>query len=273
MDKKHIAIIGAGWLGTALAKHLLALGNAVTASRTGIDGVQALRNLEIPAVAATLDDPPIGDWAELLQGKEIAICLLPPNRGNAGGCSYPDQIQRLLALLKHYQIRHFIMISSTGVYQKANTMLTETSPVAPQSVLHQAEQHVLAESALSSTIIRFAGLIDSSRSPVRSLSKKAENGHIFDAGDTPINLIHRQDCIDIITQIIAQDCWSEILNACADCHPSRQTFYQQSADALGITVPTFRTENSRPKRVVSNDKLKSLLDYEFSKNTVTDLVT
>ncbi len=273
MDKKNIAIIGAGWLGAPLAKHLLNHGYQVTASRSSATGAQALRESAIPAVAAKLDEPPTGDWPELLKGKDVAICLLPPNRGNVAGSSYPEQIQRLLALLKQYQIRQFILISSTGVYQKANTPLTEMSPLNPQSVLHQAEQRVLAELGLSSTIIRFAGLIDSSRSPVRSLSKKAENGHVFDAGDTPINLIHRQDCIEIITQIIEQNCWGEILNACADCHPSRRTFYQQSADALGITVPSFRTENSRPKRVVSNDKLKDLLNYEFSKNTVTDLIT
>lgn len=273
MDKKNIAIIGAGWLGTALAKHLLRQGHSVTASRTSDDGVQVLRNLDIPAVAATLDEPPSGNWPELLKGKDIAICLLPPNRGNVGNSDYPEQIQRLRVMLKHYQIRQLIFISSTGVYQKANTPLTETSPVDPQSVLHQAEQRVLEEPALSSTIIRFAGLIDSSRNPVRSLSKKAENGHIFDADNTPINLIHRQDCITIITQIIEQNCWGVILNACADCHPSRQEFYQQSACTLGITVPSFRTEHSMKQRIVDNSKLKQRLNYTFSKNTITDLIT
>ncbi|EDM66505.1 dTDP-glucose 4,6-dehydratase [Moritella sp. PE36] len=268
-----IAIIGAGWLGKPLARQLLSQDYPLTVSCSHTEKAASLVAQGIPAVSATLSDEPQGDWASLLSNKDIAICLLPASRGNHASAPLAVQIALLLALLKKYQVDKFIFISSTSIYHKTDQALTETSPLNSSSTVYAAEQLIQQQQDIDCTIIRFAGLISADRNPTRSLSKKSSDGHIFDAGESPINLIHQQDAVGVIEQVIKQQCWGEIFNACCDHHASRQDFYQQAAKQLGITMPSFTAKNSKPHCIIANEKLKQRLNYQFSHQSATDLVT
>ena len=267
-----IAIIGAGWLGQPLARQLLSQDYPLTVSCSHSEKAASLVSQGIPAVSATLSDEPQGDWASLLTNKEIAICLLPASRGNHASAPLAVQIQQLLTLLKKYQVGKLIFISSTSIYHKTDQALTETSPLNSKSTVYAAEQFIQQQQDVEYTIIRFAGLISEDRNPTRSLSKKSSNGHIFDAGESPVNLIHQRDAVGVIEQVIKQQCWGEIFNACSDQHASRQAFYQQAAKQLGITIPSFTTENSKPRCIIANAKLKQRLNYQFTHQSATDLV-
>ena len=268
-----IAIIGAGWLGKPLARQLLSQDYPLTVSCSHTEKAVSLVVQGIPAVSATLSDEPQGDWASLLSNKDIAICLLPASRGNHASAPLSVQIEQLLALLKEYQVGKLIFISSTSIYHKTDQTLTETSPLNSSSTVYAAEQLIQQQQEIDCTIIRFAGLISADRNPTRSLSRKSNNGHIFDAGESPVNLIHQHDAVGVIEQVIKQQCWGEIFNACCDHHASRQDFYQQAAKQLGITMPSFTAENSKPHCIIANEKLKQRLNYQFSHPSATDLVT
>ena len=268
-----IAIIGAGWLGKPLARQLLSQDYPLTVSCSHTEKAVSLVVQGIPAVSATLSDEPQGDWASLLSNKDIAICLLPASRGNHSSAPLSVQIEQLLALLKEYQVGKLIFISSTSIYHKTDQTLTETSPLNSSSTVYAAEQLIQQQQEIDCTIIRFAGLISADRNPTRSLSRKSNNGHIFDAGESPVNLIHQHDAVGVIEQVIKQQCWGEIFNACCDHHSSRQDFYQQAAKQLGITMPSFTAENSKPHCIIANEKLKQRLNYQFSHPSATDLVT
>ena len=268
-----IAIIGAGWLGKPLARQLLSQDYPLTVSCSHTEKAVSLVVQGIPAVSATLSDEPQGDWASLLSNKDIAICLLPASRGNHSSAPLSVQIEQLLALLKEYQVGKLIFISSTSIYHKTDQTLTETSPLNSISTVYAAEQLIQQQQEIDCTIIRFAGLISADRNPTRSLSRKSNNGHIFDAGESPVNLIHQHDAVGVIEQVIKQQCWGEIFNACCDHHSSRQDFYQQAAKQLGITMPSFTAENSKPHCIIANEKLKQRLNYQFSHPSATDLVT
>jgi len=267
-----IAIIGAGWLGKPLARQLLSQDYPLIVSCSHTEKAASLVSQGIPAVSATLSNEPQGDWKSLLSNKDIAICLLPASRGNHASSPLVVQIKQLLALLKEYQVGKLIFISSTSIYQKTDQALTETSPLNPNSTVYAAEQLIQQQQNIDYTIIRFAGLISEDRNPTKSLSKKSADGHIFDAGESPVNLIHQHDAVGIIHQVIKQECWGEVFNACCDHHPSRQTFYQQAAKQLGITIPSFTTKNSKPHCIIANEKLKQRLNYQFTHQSATDLV-
>ncbi|MDX2322139.1 MAG: NAD(P)H-binding protein [Moritella sp.] len=267
-----IAIIGAGWLGKPLALALRSQDYPLTVSCSHAEKTASLIDLGIPAVSATLTSEPQGDWQGLLANKDIAICLLPASRGNHADTPLAEQIKQLLIMLKHHDVGKFIFVSSTSIYQKTDNSLTETSPLNPTSTVYAAEQLIQQQQDIAYTIIRFAGLISEDRNPTRSLSKKSASGHIFDAGASPVNLIHQNDALGVIQQVIKQQCWGEIFNACSDQHSSRQAFYQQSAKQLGITVPNFTDDNSKPNCIIANDKLKQLLSYQFKYQSATDLV-
>lgn len=267
-----IAIIGAGWLGKPLALELLSQDYPLTASCSHTEKAANLVSQGIPAVSATLADEPQGDWKSLLVNKDIAICLLPASRGNHASAPLAVQIEQLLALLKNYKVGKLIFISSTSIYQKTDQTLTETSPLDPNSTVYAAEQLIQQQQDIDCTVIRFAGLISEDRNPTRSLSKKSANGHIFDSGASPVNLIHQHDAVGVIQQVIKQQCWGEIFNACCEHHSSRENFYQQAAKQLGITIPTFTHDNSKPHCIIANDKLKQQLNYQFKHQSSTDLV-
>lgn len=269
----RIAIIGAGWLGKPLARELLAQDYLITVSCSHKQKSDCLTTQGVPAIAATLSDSPLGDWHSLLSNKDIAICLLPAGHGNHVDTPLAVQIQQLLQLLKQYDVNKLIFISSTSIYQKIDGAVTETTTLNPNSMLYAAESLIQQQTDIDYSIIRFAGLINADRNPARSLSKKSSNGHIFDAGDSPVNLIHQRDAISVIQQVIEQQCWGTIFNACCDFHPSRQVFYQQVAQQLGIVIPTFTGDNSKPHCIISNDKLKRQLNYQFKYQSATDLIT
>jgi nucleoside-diphosphate-sugar epimerase len=267
-----IAIIGAGWLGKPLAQQLRSQNYPLTVSCSHQEKATSLANQGIPAVSATLASVPQGDWQGLLADKDIAICLLPASRGNHADTPLAEQINQLLILLKQYNVDKFIFVSSTSIYQKTNNALAETAPLNSSSTVFAAEQLIQQQQDIDYTIIRFAGLISQDRNPTRSLSKKSANGHVFDGGASPVNLIHQNDAMGVIQQVIKQQCWGEIFNACSDHHASRETFYQQGAKQLGITIPTFTVDNSKPHCIIANDKLKQQLHYQFKHNSATNLV-
>jgi len=267
-----IAIIGAGWLGKPLALQLLAQNYPLTVSCSHKEKAQNLASQGIPAVSATLSDKPQGDWHSLLSNKDIAICLLPASHGNHASAPLAVQIKQLLLLLKQYKVSKLIFISSTSIYQKTDQPITETSALNPDSSVYAAESQIQQQHDINYSIIRFAGLISADRNPTRSLSKKSANGHTFDAGASPVNLIHQQDAMGVIDAVIKQQCWGVIFNACCDHHASRQDFYQQAAIRLGITIPTFTSDNSKPNCIIANDKLKQQLNFQFKHQSATDLV-
>ena len=272
-QKPKLAIIGGGWLGKPLALHLQDQQYPLTVSCSRPQSAAQLRPLGLDAVAATLSTQAQGDWQQLLQDKDIAICLLPPRRGNHSKSSLTQQITVLLELLNRYQVTKLILISSTGIYQKNNQPLTENSPLDPHSSMWPVEQLLRSQTDIEYTILRCAGLISQDRNPITSLARKAAQGHIFNAGESPINLLHKDDAIAIIEQIISQQCWGETLNACADCHSSRTEFYQHQAQQLGLLVPQFTADASLSQCYVDNNHLKRRLNYRFQRNCASELTT
>ncbi|MGB5446359.1 MAG: dTDP-glucose 4,6-dehydratase, partial [Psychromonas sp.] len=81
--------------------------------------------------------------------------------------------------------------------------------------------------------------------------------------DAAVNLIHLDDCLAIIAIIIKQHIFPDLLNACADTHPCKVDFYTANALALGLAKPKTSTENKQSNKIVSNEKLKKRLNYQF----------
>jgi len=114
-------------------------------------------------------------------------------------------------------------------------------------------------SQVQTTVLRFAGLIGYDRMPGRFLSGKRDVKN----GNAPVNLIHRDDCIQIIFEIIKQGVWGEILNGCCDKHPLRKEYYTRQAKIIGACLPTFDDSEVSNYKIISNKKLKKILNYRF----------
>ncbi len=60
-----------------------------------------------------------------------------------------------------------------------------------------------------------------------------------------------------------QKVWGDIFNCCADTHPTKREFYTHAAQSLGNPVPEFTNSGTKSFKIVSNQKVKQILDYTF----------
>ena len=76
-------------------------------------------------------------------------------------------------------------------------------------------------------------------------------------------MIHQEDGIKIIQEIITQNCWNITLNACSNHHPTRREFYTNAKASLGFDEPIFEETDQPLYKIISSKQLQAVLDYEF----------
>src|SRR5690554_6684748 len=129
--------------------------------------------------------------------------------------------------------------------------------------LRQVEELFMNTEEVETTVVRFGGLIGGNRKPARYLAGRKD----LNDGKAPVNLIHREDCIDILGEIIRQDAFGKVFNAVNPHHPKKSEYYIQKAREMGLEPPTFAQEepNEIFKRVDSVN-LNLGLGYSFKHN-------
>jgi nucleoside-diphosphate-sugar epimerase len=193
----------------------------------------------------------------------VVIVAVPPRRTPDVESSYPARIGQIIPFLQHFSVPRVLFISSTSVYPESAGTVSENDAVSPNKdsgkALLKAEKLLQRDQSFQTTILRFGGLIGADRNPARFLSR--EKG-ILD-GSRPVNLIHRDDCIQIILGLTEQNVWGDVFNACCPLHPSRKEFYEKASAVSGFPVPRFGTEPSLGGKIVDSSKLINRLGYKF----------
>ena len=273
---KQISILGCGWLGLPLAKSLLDNGYSVKGSTTSLDKISVLKNAGITPFNINLREDKIeGEIDLFLVNSEILIIDIPPKlRGNlkdtstALSMTFVEKIQTLMPFIEKSSIEKVLFISSTSVYaDDTSTALSVTEETKPFPDSESGKQLLAAERLLQSnpnfktTIIRFGGLIGLDRHPTKFLAgrKNIENP------ESPINLIHQEDCIGIIEKIIQTDSWNEKFNAVAPFHPTRKDYYTQKAIELNLPIPEFNDSKPSVGKKIVSTKIEAVLGYTFKK--------
>lgn len=126
-------------------------------------------------------------------------------------------------------------------------------------MVSQLERLLQQETSFRTTVLRFGGLIGYDRLPDSAAAVQRRSRAI----DTAMNVIHRDDCVRIIHEIVRQQAWGEVFNACADAHPMRRDYYAAAARARGFALPDFGPVQPQPYKIVSSEKLKARLNYKF----------
>ncbi|MBP6557839.1 MAG: SDR family oxidoreductase [Flavobacterium sp.] len=264
-----ISILGCGWLGLPLAKALLKKGFSVKGSTTSMEKISLLQSAGIEPFIIQLEEEKISESiTDFLADSQILIVDIPPKlRGNSTE-NFVAKIATLIPFIEKSTIEKVLFVSSTSVYGEDNELVTEVTPLNPDS--EGGRQLAIVESLLQknshfeTTILRFGGLIGEDRNPVRFLSGR-EN---IENPDAPINLIHQDDCIGIIKKIIALNSWNETFNAVAPFHPTRKEYYTQKAADLNLALPKFVASNTIVGKTILSDKLIKSLQYYFIKPTL-----
>jgi nucleoside-diphosphate-sugar epimerase len=265
----QISILGCGWLGLPLAKSLLQNGFPIKGSTTSLEKISLLESDGITPFLVRLEEHQISESiADFLADSQILIINIPPKLRGGSTENFVAKITTLLPFIENSTVEKVLFVSSTSVYGDDNDLVTEDSPLNPDTEggrqLAIVENVLQKNSRFQTTILRFGGLISDERNPVRFLSGR-EN---IENPDAPINLIHQDDCIGIIEKIIGRNSWGETYNAVAPFHPTRQEYYTQKATELNLALPKFAALNTIVGKTILNNKVIEVLDYSFIKPTL-----
>lgn len=264
MQKETITILGCGWLGLPLAQTLIKAGYAVKGSTTREEQLETLRDAGIEPYLVRLDPEVNGEEITDFLQSDILVINIPPARRDDIVEYHIEQFSSLIDSLGQSTVRSVLLVSSTSVYPALNQEVTEEDALDPESLAGQAlllvEEMLMQESGFQTTVLRFGGLVGYDRNPEKYLAVLTEVTN----PDQPMNLIHRDDCIKIISEIIRLQQWGEIFNACAPNHILRRDYYGRAADAAGVPqLPLASTSEQAPFKVVNSSKLVNALNYSY----------
>jgi nucleoside-diphosphate-sugar epimerase len=253
-----ISILGSGWLGLPLGKYLVENGYSVKGSTTSESKITLLSAVGI--------EPFLLKFAPEIEGKdiinflnsEILIICIPPRAGKYGEDFHVQQIQSLMGYLPSSSIKSIIYTSSTSVYPDLNREVTEQDEVLENHALIKVE-NLLKILSKNVTILRCGGLMGGERIPAKYFAGKTIN-----TGGTPVNYVHQQDVIQIITLILEKGFWHETFNVVSPIHPIRKEIYFKNCEELGFEKPIFEEPSEEiPFKIISSQKLISQTGYEF----------
>lgn len=248
-NNKTISILSCGWLGESLAEDLVKKGFQVKGATTHNDKQNRLSQKGIEAFLIRFEELN-AKMVEFLNSEILILNLTIKDI---------ELYRRFLPLLEQSPVKKLILISSTGVYKNSRYPIDENSELR-DSPWVAIENLTKDNPNYQTTILRFSGLFGGNRKPGNFLSGKR-----MKQGDAPVNLIHRDDCIQIINEIIKQEVWEECFNCSADTHPFKKEFYTKAAEIIGVPLPIFDEEEgvNSSFKLITNEKLKRRLNYQF----------
>mgnify|MGYP000909466480 FL=1 len=192
---------------------------------------------------------------------DALIITLPPSRFFSQ--QYCEHLAFLANQAKKQGVQHLIFTSSTSVFPDISEQFDESSQLSAETeigkTLIQAEQCLFQSEISHCDILRLAGLIGKQRHPVKFLAGK----HNLKQGNSPVNLVHLEDCIQAITALLMNPNGLRVYHLCAPVHPTRAEYYTKAAVFYDLSIPQFECSDSDPKRIIMADKICRDLGFAY----------
>jgi len=248
-NKKTYSILGCGWLGLPLAKQFIEDGVEVKGSTTSNEKLILLKEEKILPYLINIE---VKDSFQDFLETDVLLIMVTSKQLEA--------YKYLINEIEKASVKKVIFISSTSVYPRENKEYTEEDKTV-DSLLVNVESLFRNNKHFKTTIIRFAGLFGGKRQPGNWFKdKKITQPNGF------VNMIHQEDCMAIITQIIDDVIFGETFNACINHHPTRKDFYINAKRSLGKPLPIFDDTKPLQYKTINSTKLIERLNYEFIYN-------
>ncbi|WP_370390430.1 hypothetical protein [uncultured Winogradskyella sp.] len=264
--KAGISILGCGWLGLDLARALIASGFKVKGSTTTSTKLEILKHYNIEPYLISISELGIkGDFEGFISNSEILIIAVPPGLRKNPDKRYDLEMTFVAKALAQTSVKYILFIGSTSVFQDDYTIPVIYADTEPNSNHTNAKQLLAAErlftelEGISTTILRFSGLIGDDRHPGYYLQGRKN----LPNSEGPINLIHKMDCIGIIKRILHDNHWGKTWNAAFPKHPKRKAYYVQFCKQHELPEPTFASTLKSKGKIIDSTKMAQILDYDF----------
>lgn len=232
---KTVLILGLGYSGRAVARHLLAQGVEVagTVRDPSAHGGDALRRLRL--VADLPLDPPLLD---MLARAEAVLCTIPPD---ADG----DPALRLLrgALASSTSLRWVGYLSSTAVYASRDGGWVDEASAADGSTLSALQriraedqwQQLASERGIASAVFRLPGLYGRGRNALVQLAAGRAR-HVVRAG-LVFNRLHVEDLAGVVLAALQQPRQAALYLPADDAPAPPQDVLAHAAQLSGHALP------------------------------------
>lgn len=264
---KQISIIGCGWFGLPLGKHLKNEGFIVKGSTTSADKLETLSNEGIQPFEIQVTPEGIsGDIKTFLNESDTVVVNIPPGFRKNPKKDFVAQMKHLLNAIQLSAVKHVLLISSTSVYEDETNMPEIFCDTIPNGKSFSAQQLIAVESLfknhkqLNTTIVRFAGLIGDNRHPCNQLSGKNNVPN----PEAPVNLIHLEDCVNISSSIIKNGVFGFTFNAAFNQHPTKLEYYTNQCKAQNLLPPSFNFSEKSKGKIINSSFLVRKLNYRFT---------
>lgn len=259
--------MGCGWLGIPLAKKLIALGYVVHGSSQTLSKLAALKSEGIVPFLIKLNETQTeGDIQAFLKNCHVLIINIPPGLKKHPETSFVNKIKSFLFHLDELTNFKVIFVSSTSVFkdtsdmscydEHANTNSNSSSGIQ----LAETEKLLLSMPHLNTKIIRFGGLFGAGRHPARFLSNK-----LLKNPNSPINLIHLEDCIALILKIIRFNGEPFIFHGVFPKHPKKIDYYTSICETKNIRAP-LATHFKSVGKIINSEITSKLLKFNYKVN-------
>ncbi|WPJ98008.1 NAD-dependent epimerase/dehydratase family protein [Coraliomargarita algicola] len=272
-----VIIFGCGYVGTALARHLIQQGVRVGALTRNAEQAAGLRALGLEEVIeAELDS---AEWHGQVRGRYQAVvnCVSSAGGGLAGyRKSYLAGQQSILDWARSQSIGSYVYTSSTSVYpQDGGATVDEsadTRAAPPTGQVLLESEALFAEAAFLPNwyVLRLAGIYGPGRHYLLDQIRDGA-GEIPGRGDYALNMIHLEDIVAAICAVISGGAPAGIYNIADDGPATKAEVLTYLAKALGLSSPVFNPENvserlkrrggRMPHRLISNKKAREALDW------------
>lgn len=258
-----IGILGCGWLGLPLAEALITADYSVKGTTTTQEKLSMLSEKGIEPFLIQLGEDSIqGDFSSFLEGLDVLIIAVPPGIRKNPNTNFVAKIEHVITAFEE-RIKRVIFISSTSVYGNHQEVVDENTIPEPDSnsgkQLYEIEELLSFNKYFSTCIVRFSGLINDQRHPVRFFAGKQNlpNKYHF------VNLIHQVDCIGILMTIVQMEKFPFLLNAVYPVAISKSEYYQKQALKQGLPVPEFKSDLTTNTGKKINSINIQQLNYQF----------
>lgn len=264
---KNIAVLGCGWLGVPLAKKLIALGYVVHGSTQTPSKLSALKSEGIvPFLIGLNETQTEGDVKAFLKNCHVLIINIPPRLKQHPRTSFVNKIKSFLFHLDELINIKVIFVSSTSVFKDTPEISCYDEFTKPNGnlisgkQLAETETLLLSKPHLNTKIIRFGGLFGAGRHPARFLSNRPLKNP-----NSPVNLIHLEDCLALILKIIDFKGEPFIFHGIYPNHPKKMNYYSAICETKNIEPP-LATDYPNVGKIINSEITSKLLNFNYKNN-------
>jgi len=190
----------------------------------------------------------------------LVVCI-PPSLRHQSPEDHIGQLRFLCEKLAQYPLKKIIYLSSTSVYKEENREVVESDAMQMEEYSNKTIGAVeeLFKNFDNTFILRCGGLTGYDRKLLKFFLGKED----LPEGNCPVNLLHRDDLLQVISLIIKKDVKGDIFNVCSPLHPTKSEFYTNIAKNDNVSPPGYAGDDRASYKIVNPSKLCNALSYTF----------